>query len=106
MGDNIELTVSDPSQMLPLRDWLRGQPGTDVAMAPGRPGHGELGTFDVLVVLASSAGVVEAFRTLPEFFRSRRSGLRIEMTVRGERLVLEATNVDEVMPILERLLDE
>jgi len=106
MRDSIELTVSDPSQMLLLRDWLRGQPGTDVAVTPGQPQQGELGALDVLVVLASSTGVLGALKTLPEFIRSRRSGFRIEMTVRGERFVLEATNVEEVMPILERLLDE
>lgn len=46
-----------------------------------------------------------AIKVLPEFLRSRKTGLSITMTVKGERFNLTATNVDEVMPILERLLD-
>ncbi|MFF2813842.1 hypothetical protein ACFVT2_43125 [Streptomyces sp. NPDC058000] len=104
--DRVELAVSDPSQFAPLRDWMSGQPGVDVAVVAGTPGPGELGVLDVLVVLASSSGVVGAIRTLPDFIRSRRSGIRIETTVDGQPFVLDATNVDEVMPILERLLDD
>ncbi|WP_327074433.1 hypothetical protein OG196_31830 [Kitasatospora purpeofusca] len=106
LGQEIVLVVSDQSQLAALRDWLRGQPGIGVAVAPGRPATGELGALDVLTVLAGGGGLVAAFRTLPDFIRSRRSGFRIETTVRGEQFVLEATNIDEVMPLLERLLDE
>ncbi|MEU7640942.1 hypothetical protein AB0C11_33575 [Streptomyces sp. NPDC039016] len=102
----VELTVSDPSQLAALRDWMSGQPEVDVAAVSGTPGPGELGVLDVLVVLAGSSGVVGAIRTLPDFIRSRRSGIRIEATVDGQPFVLDATNVDEVMPILERLLDD
>ncbi|WP_051877232.1 effector-associated constant component EACC1 [Streptomyces natalensis] len=104
--DRVELAVSDPSQLAALRDWMSGQPGVDVAVVAGTPGPGELGVLDVLVVLAGSSGVVGAIRTLPDFIRSRRSGIRIETTVDGQPFVLDATNVDEVMPILERLLDD
>lgn len=103
----IELAVSDPSQLTPLREWMRGQPRVDVAVAPGKPGPGELGTLDVLVVLGSSSGVVAAIKTLPDFIRSRRSGFRIEATVDGQSFVLEGTNVDEeVIAKLERLLND
>ena len=56
-------------------------------------------------MLASSTGLVAAIRVLPEFLRSRRTGLSVTMTVKGEPFTLTATNVDEVMPVLERLLD-
>lgn len=102
----IELAVSDQTQLLALRDWMRDQPGVEAAMVHGTPGAGELGAIDVLVVLAGSSGVMGAVKTLPDFIRSRRSGFRIETTVNGQPFVLEATNVDEVMPILERLLDD
>ncbi|MGP8298157.1 effector-associated constant component EACC1 [Streptomyces inhibens] len=104
--DGVELAVSDQSQLAALRDWMSSQPGVDVAVVTGTPGPGELGVLDVLVVLASTSGVVGAIRTLPDFIRSRRSGIRIETTVDGQPFVLDATNVDEVMPILERLLDD
>lgn len=105
-GNGIMLAVSDQSQMSSLRDWMRGQSDVKVEMVPGTPGLGELGMVEVLTVLAGSSGVVAAIKTLPDFIRSRRPKLRIEMTVHGQPFVLDATNVDEVMPILERLLDE
>jgi hypothetical protein len=105
-SDAIELAVSDPSQLSSLRDWMRGQSDVEVTVAPGTPGWGELGVVDVLAVLAGSSGVVAAIKTLPDFIRSRRSGFRIETTVAGKQFILEATNVDEVLPILERLLGD
>ena len=104
--NGIELVVSDPSQVLALRDWLRGQPGVTVATQAGVPGSGELGVLEVVTVVASSSGLVAAIRTLPDFIRARRAGVRIEATIRGHRVTLEATNVADVMPIVEKLLDE
>jgi hypothetical protein len=89
-----------------LRAWIAASRGVEVAVIPGIPGPGDLGVLDVLVVVAGSGGAMEAIRTLPDFIRSRRSGIRIETTVAGQSFVLDATNVDEIMPILERLLDE
>jgi hypothetical protein len=60
----------------------------------------------VLSVLVGSGGAVAAIRVLPDFIRSRRSGFRIETTVKGQPFVLDATNMDEVLPILERLLGD
>ncbi|MGH3546739.1 MAG: effector-associated constant component EACC1 [Pseudonocardiaceae bacterium] len=105
-ADGIELAVSDQSQFSALRDWMRGLPGVEVAVVAGTPGASELGVVDVLTVLAGSGGVVAAIRTLPDFIRSRRSGLRIETIIKGRSVVLDATNVEEVIPILERLLDD
>ena len=100
----IGLAVSDQAQLSSLRDWLRGTPGVAVSVVPGTPGVGEQGALDVLSVVAGSSGLVAAIKVLPEFIRSRRSSFRIETTVRGEKLILDATNVDEVLPILDRLL--
>jgi Effector Associated Constant Component 1 len=104
--ERMELDVSDPAQLPPLRDWMRHQPDLWVTLKSGIPNAGELGAVDVLSVVATSSGLVAAIRTLPDFIRSRRSGLRIEATVRGKRITLDATNVDEVLPLLERLLDD
>ncbi|MEV6926623.1 hypothetical protein AB0M46_19270 [Dactylosporangium sp. NPDC051485] len=102
----LELAISDPTQASHLRDWIRDQPGVRVTTRPGTPDPGELGALGVLVLLASSSGLVAAIKTLPEFLRSRRSGVRIETTYRGEPFVLDATNVDDVLPLLKRLLDD
>jgi len=59
----------------------------------------------VLAIVASSSSLIAAVKALPEFLRSRRSGVAITMRCKGEPLMLTATNIDEVMPILERLLD-
>ncbi|MEW2626326.1 hypothetical protein [Streptomyces sp. NPDC048106] len=106
MEERIELDVSDPAQLTSLREWMRHQPDLRVALESGAPQPGELGVIDVLSVVATSSGLVAAIRTLPDFIRSRRSGLHIEATVRGKRVTLDATNVDEVLPLLERLLDD
>jgi hypothetical protein len=108
-GDWIELGVSDPVQLAQLRDWLRSQPDIVVGLASPTSGPGELGMLgmlDVVTVLASSGGVVAAIKTLPDFIRSRSRKIRIEATVRDRRFVLEATNVDDVVSVLERLLDD
>jgi hypothetical protein len=99
----MELAVSDQGEFLALRDWLRGQPGVEVKVTAGTPGPGELGALEVLTVLAGSSGLVTAIKTLPEFIRSRREGLRIETTFKGEKFILEATNVQDVLAIMERL---
>jgi hypothetical protein len=101
-----ELSVSDYSQLGPLQDYLgSAAPDARVSRVAGQPGTGEQGALDVLAVLGSSSGLVAAVRVLPEFLRSRKTGLSITMTVSGEPFTLTATNVDEVMPILDRLLD-
>lgn len=105
-GAGIELAVSDASQLGALGEWMRLQPGIDVAVAVRSPGPGVPGVLDLLSAAAGRTGVVAAIRTLPEFIRTRRSGFRIELAVRGERFVLDATNVEEVLPLLERLLDD
>lgn len=98
--------VSDPGQVPSLRDWLRAQPDVTVGLMSPEPASAELGVVDVVTVLASSGGMVTAIKTLPEFIRSRSRRIRIEATVRGRRFTLDATNIDDVIPIMERLLDD
>lgn len=105
-AERVELAVSDPGQLSSLRDWLRSQPDVTVGLASREPAPGELGVEDVVTVLASSGGVVAAIKTLPEFIRSRSRKIRIEATICGRRFTLEATNVDDIIPIMERLLDD
>jgi hypothetical protein len=47
-----------------------------------------------------------AFRTLPEFIRSRRSDVKVTVSTADREVVVEATNVEDVMPVLDRILDE
>jgi hypothetical protein len=102
----IEVVVSDPSAFRPLREWLTRVPAAEVEQVAGSPRTGEQGTWDVLTILASSSGVLAvAVRSLPEFIRSRRSDLTITVKVDAKELTLKASNLDDVIPVIEKLLD-
>jgi Effector Associated Constant Component 1 len=101
----VVFSVSDQAQLGSLRDWLRGQHrDLKVVRTPRPPGPNEQGGLDVLTILASSSGIIAAIKVLPEFIRSRRSGFKIEMTVKGEKVIIDATNVEDVLPWVERQL--
>ncbi|WP_345578518.1 effector-associated constant component EACC1 [Streptomyces prasinosporus] len=106
--DRVELAVSRQGELKSLQTWLdlAAVPGVEVRRVPGAPGPGEQGALDVLTVLATSTGLIAAIRVLPQFLRARRSDLSVTVAVRGKKLTVDARNVEEVMPILERLLDE
>jgi hypothetical protein len=101
-----DLAVSDYSQLGALREFLSwAVPGVRVLLNRGRPGRDEQVAPDILALLASTSAMVSAVRILPEFLRSRQAALSITITVRDKSIVLTATNVDDVVPILERLLE-
>lgn len=102
----LDVDISDYAEIGSLQRWLSLIPDVEVDRKAGRPGAGEQGSLDVLTVIGGSSALVAAFRMIPEFLRSRRSNLSITTTVKGEKVTLTASNVDEVMPILERLLGE
>ena len=101
----IELRISDYAEIGSLQQWLEFVPGIRAARIAGSPGPGEQGVLDALTLVAGSSGLVAALKIIPEFLRSRRSGLSIQAIVKGRAVTLNATNVNDVMPILERLLD-
>lgn len=106
-SERMELEVSDPSQLRSLQDFLAwAAPDVIVSRTTGVPGAGQLGVLDVLAIAASSSGLVAAIKVLPEFLRSRKTGLSITTTVKGQPFSLTATNIDEVMPVLESLLHD
>ncbi len=61
--------------------------------------------MDVLTILGGSGALVTAIKILPEFIRSRRSGFHVEVTLKGKTFIVDASNVGDVLPILEKLLD-
>jgi hypothetical protein len=102
----IELVLSDYAQIGPLRDWLGSIQQAQILRNPGSPGPGEMGALDVLTIVAGSSGLVAALRVIPEFLRSRRSGLSVTATVKDKKFTISANNAKDVMPILERLINE
>jgi hypothetical protein len=99
-----EFSVSDYGQIGLLHEWLRSVPGVQVDRIPGTPAAGEMGAVDVLTVLAGSGGLIAVIRVIPEFLRSRRSGISVTVTVNGEKFSITASNVKDVLPILERAI--
>jgi hypothetical protein len=102
----ITLSVSDQAEIGALRDRLREVSDVEVTWIAGRQGPGQQGSLDVLTVVASSSGLVAAIRTIPGYLRARRSGISVRTTVKGKDFTLTAENVDDVMPIIERLLND
>jgi membrane-associated two-gene conflict system component 1 (EACC1) len=105
MDDSLVLAVSDQAELRPLREWLAGTPSTRVTQESGTPAAGEQGTLDYVAVIASSGGLIAAIRMLPDFLRARRPELTVTLTVRGKNVVVDAKNIDEVIPLLEKLID-
>ncbi|MGC0317048.1 effector-associated constant component EACC1 [Kitasatospora acidiphila] len=118
----IEFKTANPADLTALHKWLISQqPRLDARQGPQahssrrrwlarwrrpRAVSGELGVVEVLTLLASSSVLSAAIKTLPEFIRSRRSGIRIEATARGQKVIVDATNVEEVLPVLKKLIDD
>ena len=101
-----ELSVSDYAQLGSLAEYLRlAAPGVRVTRSPGRPGPGEQGAVDVLMIAADSSVLVAAVNVLPAFLRSRKKGISVTVTVKGNRLTVTADNAEEVIPVLDRFLD-
>lgn len=105
-SDCLEICVSDYAEIGSLQHWLSSTPNVKVSRVPGQTSAGEQGALDTLAIVAGSSGMLAALRMIPEFLRSRRTGLSVSTVVKGEKFTLNATNVDDVMPILERILDE
>lgn len=106
MTTTVEISVSEPGEARSLREWLSDAPGVSVETVPGVPGPGEQGVLDSLLMAGGGGALVAALKVLPDFIRSRRSKVSVTATVKGQPFTLEAENVESVMEILERLLDE
>ena len=102
----ITFAVSDYAQIGSLQEWLSATPGVQVLRTPSSPSPGELGMLDVLTVVAGSSGLVAAIKVIPEFLRSRRSGLSITATVKGDKFTITASNAKDAMEALERMLND
>jgi hypothetical protein len=99
------LSVSDPAELRSLSGWLADVPDVHVRREAGTPASGEQGVLDYIAVLASSGGLIAAIRVLPAFLRARRRELKVKIKLKDKEFTVDATNVDDVLPVLEKLID-
>lgn len=105
MSDTLVLSVSDQAELRPLREWLAEVPDVRVRQESGTPAPGEQGVLDYVTVIASSGGLIAAIRMLPAFVRARLPELKVTMTLGDKKFTIDAKNVDDVVPVLEKLID-
>jgi hypothetical protein len=100
-----ELTLSDHSELIALRDFLGwAAPRVRVLQLPARPAPGERARLDQLTLLATSADMMTVVKLLPEFLMSRRAVMSVTINVEGTPVTLTRANLDEVLPTLTQLL--
>jgi hypothetical protein len=58
------------------------------------------------MIAADSSVLVTVVKVLPEFLRSRKKGMSVTVTVKGKRLTVTGENAEEVMPVIDRFLDD
>jgi hypothetical protein len=104
----VELVVSDYSQISSLADYLRlTAPGVTVSRDPGRADQGELGVVDILTVAADSGVLIAVVNSLPAYLRSRKPGISVTVKTKGgKQLTVTASSAEDVVPILDRFLDD
>ena len=106
-NEMLTLEPSDPAELAALRSWLETMARVRVEQVAGTPAPGEQGAADYLEVIAGSGGLIAAIRVLPEFLRARRSSFKIRTRLKdGREFVLEAANAGDLLPVMERLLDD
>ena len=76
-----------------------------VSVSSRMPEPGEQGVVDLLVLAGGGGGLLAALRVIPDFLKARRTAISITVKVKGKTVILTASNVDEMMPILERILN-
>ncbi|ADP80473.1 effector-associated constant component EACC1 [Pseudofrankia inefficax] len=109
MATTFVISAADAADLLSLRTWLRRVNGLEVKLSPTAPSSGEQGAgWDVLSVVAGSGGVgVAMLATIKSWIESRRSSLRIRVkdSSSEREIELDAENIDDVMPLLKKMLD-
>lgn len=102
-----ELFISDRLQLGKLRDRMASEaPDVRISVSSMMPELGEQGALDMLVLAAGGGGgLVTAIRVIPEFLKAQRTAMSVTVKAKGKTVIMTASNVDEVMPIIERILD-
>lgn len=102
----MDLAVDDPTELSALELLVKlAAPGAQVRPIAGTAVNGELGALDVLAIVASSSVLATAIQVLPEFLKSRKPGLSVTVSIKGEDVTVTVKSVDGELPSLTRRLD-
>jgi hypothetical protein len=102
----LELTADSPDVVDEMYDGLRGVPGIIVTAAPisAQPGDQSV-ALDVLTVALSSGAVTAFLQIIKVLAESRGPKFQLKIRQGKNRLEVTADTVDEVLPVIRRLLD-
>jgi Effector Associated Constant Component 1 len=107
---DVEILVSgddERAERSSLWQWMRGDEQlSHVRSISGPIGDEELGSAtELLTVAVGSGGVAMALvRALTAWIETRRSNVKVTVVAGDQRVELEATNVDDVGPLLRQVL--
>jgi hypothetical protein len=94
-----------PAEAGALYQWLIPVEDVHVAMSARPPGAGEQGGWEVLSVACGSGGAaVATIHALRTWLQSRRSTVTVKVRTRQREVEVTASNVDDVLPVLEKVL--
>lgn len=102
----VELTASNPDDIDEVYAELRGVPGIRMTAMPAPTAPGEqVAALDVLMVALSSGAVTAFLQIIKVLAESRGPKFSLKIRQGKNKLEVTADNVDEVIPVLRRLID-
>ncbi|MFF2809703.1 hypothetical protein ACFVT2_21535 [Streptomyces sp. NPDC058000] len=106
-GGAVEVRGGHPDDLDAVYSELRGVPGLRVRAVPAPATPGEQGSVLEFVTVACSGGAITIlFQIVKTLVESRRSQMTLTFRRGEDRLEVTAKNVDEVLPLLEKLFDD
>ncbi|MGW4565865.1 effector-associated constant component EACC1 [Streptomyces sp. NPDC004561] len=106
-GEAVEIRSGHPDDLDAVYDELRGVTGLRVRGVPVAAAPGEQGSVLEFVTVACSGGAITIlFQIVKTLVESRGSGITLTFRRGEDRLEVTAKNVEEVLPLLEKLFDD
>ncbi|WP_322779997.1 effector-associated constant component EACC1 [Frankia sp. Cas4] len=109
MTTRIDIVAGSAADVRSLLTWLRRVDGVAVDVVPAVPGPGEQGAgWELLSVAFGTGGIgIAALQTVQTWLENRRSTIRIRVKGTGadREVELDASNVADLMPLLEKMVD-
>lgn len=106
-GQAVEFEVADPDDFDVLYAELRGFPGLAVEAVAAPVSEGEQGSaMDFLTVACSGGAITAALQLFKAVVESRGPSFSLKMRRGKDRVEINASNIEEMLPVLKELLDD